>query len=497
MKLGKSIRDRTMAKRLTPKFAFRRMPWRITGLMVLVSVLAALVLQLSALALILNQTVNSQDWIDEVKALVRKQTKEAERCFPIKGPPDLALLTSIVDRSLQPNGIEEGLQIQYLYFTLGSWQAAVMDSRGVIMVSSPDRATFPVGESVFPRLITRERELFSSAIRGQTEVVWHRGRMLVATPIMRNQKAIAVLIARSDVIYSGWKSWQGFLQSIFGAVIVTTLASGIVGAIVGQIVARQVSRRLIAIADTAEKWSKGDLSELASERPDDELGLLAAQLNRMAKGLEQVITLRKEVATLEERQRITRDLHDTVKQEAFATSMMVASAQRFQKAGDQAGLQRALGEAFELSRQMQTNLSLILEQMRSVAKSASMSDRVARIAEAWGKRTSIAIRFETTMSPFVPAEEQAIRILEEALANAVKHSDATSISILLDHQEGKVLIEVRDDGKGFSPEEPSRGMGLTSMAERAARLPGGSLKIESQVNKGTRVRLEFDERNEA
>ena len=98
-----------MAKRLTPKFAMRRMQWRITGLMILASVLAALFLQLTALALILNQTVNSQDWINDVKALVRKQTQEAELCFPVEGPPDLALLTSIIDRSLQPEGIEEGL----------------------------------------------------------------------------------------------------------------------------------------------------------------------------------------------------------------------------------------------------------------------------------------------------------------------------------------------------------------------------------------------------
>jgi signal transduction histidine kinase len=135
--------------------------------------------------------------------------------------------------------------------------------------------------------------------------------------------------------------------------------------------------------------------------------------------------------------------------------------------------------------------------MRSVSKSASMSDQVARIAEAWGKRSSITIQFETNMPTSVPVHEQAIRIVEEALANSIKHSEANSIEIVLDYSEGKVTIEIRDDGKGFSPEIPSRGMGLTSMAERAAQLPDGQLTIQSEASKGTLVRLQYEPRNDS
>jgi signal transduction histidine kinase len=485
-----------MAKRLTPKIAIRRMQWRITGLMVLASVLAALILQIGVILLILSQTVNSKEWIEEVKEVVRQQTKEAQQCFPKDGPPDLALLTSIVDRALQPSGIGEGLQLQFLYFTVGSWQAAVMDPSGLVMVASPDWKVFAVGESGLPKLNLRERGLFELALQGRTEIGWSDGRLRVATPMMRDKKVLAVFVARSDVIYSGWKSWQGFLGSIFGAVFVISVATGIVGAVVGQFVARQVSRKLIAIAETAEKWSKGDLSEMADENPADELGLLAAQLNRMAKGLEQVMLLRKEVATLEERHRITRDLHDTVKQEAFATSMMVASAQRFQQLGDEAGVRRALAEAFELSRQMQTDLSQILDQMRSDAKGASLVDEIERITQSWRKRSSIEIRVEGTLSPSIPMDEQVVRIVEEAVANSIKHSEANAIGIGLRSVDGCVTIEIRDDGNGFDSERPSRGLGMTSMTERAAQLSAGKLEIESKLGQGTVVRLQYEQRNE-
>jgi signal transduction histidine kinase len=89
-------------------------------------------------------------------------------------------------------------------------------------------------------------------------------------------------------------------------------------------------------------------------------------------------------------------------------------------------------------------------------------------------------------------ESEVFRVAQEALQNAVRHADAGRIDVRLTNGDGRLVLEVSDDGAGFDPAAPgvrSRRLGLTSMEERAAAL-GGSLAIESAPGGGTRVRLE-------
>ena len=92
--------------------------------------------------------------------------------------------------------------------------------------------------------------------------------------------------------------------------------------------------------------------------------------------------------------------------------------------------------------------------------------------------------------PSVPLGEtgtQASRIIQESLTNARRHSGAKRISVVLKMDEGDLLVEVSDNGRGFGPETPP-GVGLSSMRERAA-LIGGELEMESEPGRGTDVRL--------
>jgi len=85
-----------------------------------------------------------------------------------------------------------------------------------------------------------------------------------------------------------------------------------------------------------------------------------------------------------------------------------------------------------------------------------------------------------------------LRVAQEALQNAVRHSGAGHIAVRLARDDGRLVLEVADDGAGFDPADPelrSRRLGLTSMEERARRL-GGRLEIRSAPGAGTRVRLE-------
>jgi signal transduction histidine kinase len=95
--------------------------------------------------------------------------------------------------------------------------------------------------------------------------------------------------------------------------------------------------------------------------------------------------------------------------------------------------------------------------------------------------------------PPLPAavEAEAFRIAQEALSNALHHSGAARIAVRLMGQDGRLELEVSDDGRGFDPSDPllrARRLGLTSMEERAAAL-GGRLDIRSAPGQGTRVML--------
>jgi signal transduction histidine kinase len=90
-------------------------------------------------------------------------------------------------------------------------------------------------------------------------------------------------------------------------------------------------------------------------------------------------------------------------------------------------------------------------------------------------------------------DREILRIAQEALHNALRHAAAQRVAVRLAAPDGRLLLEVADDGVGFEPDDPqlrSKRLGLTSMEERAQRL-GASLEIRSNPGTGTTVRLEL------
>jgi signal transduction histidine kinase len=92
-----------------------------------------------------------------------------------------------------------------------------------------------------------------------------------------------------------------------------------------------------------------------------------------------------------------------------------------------------------------------------------------------------------------PINEQALRIVDEALANAVKHSQGQSVAVRLSREARGPKIVIEDDGRGFATNASSEGYGMTSMRERSLRLPNGELRVESTPGQGTRVTLRYEE----
>lgn len=252
---------------------------------------------------------------------------------------------------------------------------------------------------------------------------------------------------------------------------------------------RWVTRRLNTIADAAESWSAGDFSTLIPDESGDELGRLSRDLNHMACELMSLMRSRAELASLQERQRIARDLHDTVKQKAFALNLQIRAASRL-LGNDNEAVKTRLDESSELISGIQRQLVQVLDELRSErAPRGFLAPRLRELAERWARISSMQHEFDLDDSVLDDAVhgEALLRIAEEALANVLRHSRATRVSIRLHRKDEQIALSIADNGIGGA--DSSGGMGLANMRARAEGLPGGQFELISPPGAGTEVRV--------
>jgi signal transduction histidine kinase len=270
--------------------------------------------------------------------------------------------------------------------------------------------------------------------------------------------------------------------TVFGFLIVFGLASSI-------FLAAWVTRRLNRIARAAGAWSRGDFSDRIGDSSHDELGGLSSLLDRMALDLKGLLRSRAQLATLAERQRLARDLHDTVKQKAFALNLQLATARRLLAGAP--GAER-LEPAQRLTQQIQQELAQILDEMRASDAELPFAERVRTRANEWSHTSGMALRFELDDVPplAAPIEATLLRILDEALSNVLRHSGADHVDIALRREAERVRLTIADNGRGM-PDEIASGMGLRNMRERAQALSAGSFEFDALPGLGTRVAVSF------
>src|SRR3954469_7281971 len=198
----------------------------------------------------------------------------------------------------------------------------------------------------------------------------------------------------------------------------------------------------------------------------------------------------RELNIIEERNRLARELHDSVTQRLFGVALAAESAQTL-LARDRDGAATELKRVSELARGAMEELRAVVFELRPGSLEAEGLATVLRkhvevLRRVYGQEIVLKVHDVPRLSP--DTATQILRIAQEALGNALRHSGASCIKVTL---EGHVLT-VADDGVGFDPEGPEvRGqrLGLTSMQERAIEL-GGTLRVDSTLGTGTTVRLE-------
>jgi len=190
----------------------------------------------------------------------------------------------------------------------------------------------------------------------------------------------------------------------------------------------------------------------------------------------------------EERARVARDLHDEVNQSLTGVLLRLEAAReaappelRDQLNETKALANQAMRELLSLARQLRP---AALDDLGLAAATASQVDQLA------GGEIEAAFAADGDLSDLdEDAQLVVYRVAQEALSNAARHSDASTVEVALRRREdGGVELTVADDGRGFAFDESESGLGIAGMRERAL-LVGGELTIESGPGKGTVIRL--------
>jgi len=189
---------------------------------------------------------------------------------------------------------------------------------------------------------------------------------------------------------------------------------------------------------------------------------------------------------IDERRRMARDMHDGLAQEL---AFIATHSQRLSRTGEDAAtvvhLQAAAERALHDSRM--TIAALISPE------EAPLDRLIATTVESFRARFEVRVDLDLEHNVIVGAEQRnaLLRILHEALINAIRHGSARQILVCLTNGEGSTCLRISDDGRGFDVQaavSESRGLGLTSMRERA-QLLGGSLSVASRPDAGTVVEV--------
>ena len=193
---------------------------------------------------------------------------------------------------------------------------------------------------------------------------------------------------------------------------------------------------------------------------------------------------------LEERQRLVRDLHDSVTQKLYGLVALTEAAQASLESGTTEQSAKVLSRIAENARQALREMRLFLFQMKPVdlEHEGLVSILHQRLAAVEG-RADIKARLLTDDKINISLEKQTVLyyIAQEALNNVLKHANAKSVTVRLKKKRSAFMLEVEDDGCGFSRKGLDKGgMGLRIMQERADTV-GGEVKIDSTPGKGTKV----------
>jgi signal transduction histidine kinase len=193
----------------------------------------------------------------------------------------------------------------------------------------------------------------------------------------------------------------------------------------------------------------------------------------------------RRLAVIEDRQRIARDLHDSVIQDLFAVGL---NLQGLSAKLDDPEAERELNSSIDTLDDAVTSLRrYIFELKQNQQPSLNLDERLQQLTARMGMAypSLVVLGLDNVRSG--PWDDEVVHLATEALSNALRHSRAANVEIDVTQDDSGLTLDVADDGVGFDVTETGAGMGLANMRARALAL-GGSVEIDSEPGRGTRVR---------
>ncbi|MEV4897536.1 sensor histidine kinase [Nonomuraea sp. NPDC055795] len=241
---------------------------------------------------------------------------------------------------------------------------------------------------------------------------------------------------------------------------------------------------VLRLAEKEEERREQTLEELSRTNR-----LLEASLAENAGLHAQLLAQAREAGVLDERQRMAREIHDTLAQGLTGIIAQLQAAEQMHEVP--APWLRPFDAVKNLARESLAEARRSVDALRpEPLQAARLSDALVAVAGRWSKLHGLPVQVTTTGTarPMVPEAEFALlRTAQEALANVAKHAGASRVGVTLSYLEQEVALDVRDDGKGFDPAIlEDGGFGLTIMRQRVEGL-SGSLRIESEPGAGAGI----------
>ena len=212
-----------------------------------------------------------------------------------------------------------------------------------------------------------------------------------------------------------------------------------------------------------------------------------ALIDQLESAQEQLAALSRDAGAASERERLAREIHDTIAQDLTGLVLTAQRGLRELKAGNSAAVERQLGLLEENARNALTETRALVASGAAVGvDGGGLGIALRRLAERFERETGILVSVEADDAAALDrdAEVVLLRCAQEALANVRKHSTANAAVLTLTARDGQVDLCITDDGSGFDPAAPSSGFGLAGLRERLA-LVRGTLAVTASPGGGT------------
>jgi NarL family two-component system sensor histidine kinase LiaS len=297
--------------------------------------------------------------------------------------------------------------------------------------------------------------------------------------------------------------WDKHFMDIPFAVFVPA-SSIVIGVVMGISSGLFWKKQFNFVDETLHHLEEGRQIDMKDVPPIVEMQAIARRFEKISKQLSEQAKLSQRLATekveeqesriqeiiSQERNRLARELHDSVSQQLFAASMMMSAINETKEHSDDVETKQ-LKMVEAMIHQSQLEMRALLLHLRPVAlKNKSLQEGIEELLIELSQKVSMDIHWKVESFPLDKGvEDHLFRILQESVSNTLRHAKAARLDVLLIKRDDRVIMRVVDDGVGFQTDETKAGSyGMQNMHERALEV-GGTLKIVSVKNKGTRLEV--------